>query len=130
MKRVAVVDLDPVGPCQVDQRGVERQAGHDGGELAHAGREREADGAPGRRSHPRLVDDLPAGHAGGVEAEVLEQAQRSRRQTVAAALVPREAGLVDEHDVAPRPRQLDGRRDATRPAADDDDVGLDHGRSG
>ena len=36
VKRVAVVDLDPVGPGQVDQRGVERQPGHDGGELSHA----------------------------------------------------------------------------------------------
>ena len=61
---------------------------------------------------------------------MLEQAERSRRQTVAAALVPREAGLVEEHDVAPGPGQLDGRRDTTGPAADDDDVGLDHGRSG
>jgi hypothetical protein len=61
---------------------------------------------------------------------VVEEAQRAGRQAVAAALVPREARLVDEDDVAPSARQLDRCGHAARSAPDDQDVGLDHGAPG
>ena len=52
--------------------------------------------------------------------------QGARRQAVAAALVAREPGSVDNDDVPTRPGQDDGGSSTRRPAAHHDDVGLQH----
>ena len=79
---------------------------------------------PGRRAHPGGVDLGPRRHDRRVEAELLEQAQGAGGQAVAAALVPREARLVDEHHVEPGAGGGDGGGHPGRAGADDGDVGV------
>ena len=58
---------------------------------------------------------------------MLELAERERREPVAAALVAREDGLVDDHDVATASSQCDRGRRTGRAGADDEHVARDRG---
>ena len=120
---VAVVDLDTGGAGQVDEGGVELDARSDGGEVASALGHRQLGDPAGRRTHPGRVDHGPRRHDGWVEAELLEQPEGQGGEAVAAALVPREARLVDEHHLEPGPGGGDGGGHTRRAGADDGDVG-------
>jgi hypothetical protein len=120
---LALQDGDALGPGPVHQGGVELGAAGDGRVAAAAAGEREGDLVAGRSPHHHVVHRLPRGHGRGVETEALQQAQRPGGEAVAADLVPREAGLVHHHDLAPGARQGDGRRGPGRAGADDDRVG-------
>jgi len=61
---------------------------------------------------------------------LFEQTQCSRGEPIAAALVAGEAGLVDEHDVAPVTGEGDGGGRTSRPAADYGDISGEHSASG
>ena len=79
--------------------------------------------SPARRPDSDVIDPLPAPHVRRVKAEPFEASQRPGRESVAAALVAWEAGLVDDHDPAPGPGEGDGRRAPGRSRSDDNDVG-------
>jgi hypothetical protein len=93
---VAFYDLGAGRTGDLDQRGVELSAGCDGGEPALAVGEREHDLATPGRADAAHVDVLPAGNGRRVEPERLQPPERSGGQAVAADLVTRERGLVDD----------------------------------
>ena len=124
---VAEVNVGAGGDGEIDEGGVELQPWRHGGIDSGAGWERNLERVARRGAKHGAVDHLEVGHGGRVEAEVLELAQRQRRQPVATTLVAGELGLVDDDDVAAGAAQLDGRGDARWPGADDEDVD-DHGR--
>jgi hypothetical protein len=124
--RVPVQHLDADRAGTVDERGV--QVGPPGDRRvrpAGAG-EREPDLVARGPAHDDVVDPLPRRNGVGLEAEALQQAQRPRRQPVAADLVAREARLVHHHHVVPGAGEGDGGRGAGRAGADDDHVGGTH----
>ncbi len=91
-------------------------------------RQRQGQLAPLGIDHDRLVDLLPRRDRGRVEAQVLEPAEGRGRQSVAAALVAGEGGLVDEHHPAAEAGQGDGGRATRRAGADDRHVGVGRDR--
>ena len=106
----------------VDERGVELEAGGDGGEQAVTGGQRQGHLPARRTTEHGGVDPLELRHRPHVDAEVGELAQGERGQAVAAALVAGKGRLVDDEHVDPGPVQLDRRGNARRPGADHEDV--------
>ena len=106
----------------LDERGVELEAGRDGGEQAVTGGQRQGHLPARRTAEHRRVDPLELRHRAHVEAEVGQLAQGERGQAVATALVAGKARLVDDEHVDPGPVQLDRRGNARRPGADHEDV--------
>jgi hypothetical protein len=125
-ERVPVEHLHASGAREVEQRAVEIDAPRNRRERAGVAREREANLATRRRPHDDVVDLLPRCNRVRAQPERLELVERTRGQAVAAALVPREAGAVDQHHVSARARQRDGGRRAGGAAADDGDIRRDH----
>ena len=123
---MALVDLDAGAAGDVEQGGVEVGAAGHGGVAALAARQREGDLATRRRPHDDVVDRLPRRDLAGLEAELLEQPEGAGGEAVAAALVAREGGLVEDRDSLPGPGQGDGGGGPGRPTADDGDVDV-HG---
>jgi NAD(P)-dependent dehydrogenase (short-subunit alcohol dehydrogenase family) len=129
MKPVAVEYLDPDRSGQLDESGVERHPrGHR--RVPARGGQRHDDLAARRRAEVGGVDVVPPVDRVRVEPERIELAQGEGGEAVTAALVPREASLVDHDDRSPRTVQRDGRSDPCGAGADDEDVALANGRSG
>ena len=127
-ERVPVVHLHTGGAGDVEKGGVEVDPAGYGGEGALAvGKGEHADPAAGR-AHVDIRDLVPRRHHRRSQPELVEAAQATRGEPVAATLVPRKASLVEEYDVAPGPGQGDRGGRPRRPPSDDDDVG-DHARS-
>ena len=78
------------------------------------------------RAHDDVGHDLPRVDLTRIEADVLEQPQRAGSQAVAAALVARKSGPVDEHDVVARARQRDGGSSSGGATADHGNVSGQH----
>ncbi len=116
-----LADLDAAFAGEVDERGVELEPGHHA-RVGPAGGERDHDLAPDRRHEHGLGDRRVRRQGPHVEAEAVEQAQRSGGQAVAAGLVPGEAGLVDHDGVEPEPAGLDPGGDSRRTGADHQQV--------
>jgi hypothetical protein len=57
-----------------------------------------------------------------VEAELLQQPQRARRETVAAGLVARERRLVHHQHIEATVARADRSRRPRRPGADNDEI--------
>jgi hypothetical protein len=123
-QRLAVVDRRPGRGRQFEQRRVELTPRRGGGEDPVSGKW-QADLAARGRAQPRAVDGLPVGDGLRIEAERVELAQGERGQPVAAALVARERGLVDDDHGASGASEERRRRRAGRAAADDQDLGDD-----
>ena len=89
--------------------------------IAGIGETREAREAdrPGRSDDPHLAYRRCAGQR---HAQVMEDLDPPRPDQVAAGLVPREPGLVDEGHLDPGAGQLDGGHTAGRPGSDHGDV--------
>ena len=95
---------------------------------------------PGRQPRPVHLDDLPAaedpqalvpdpaGGRGDVDAHVGERLDPARREPVAADLLARERGLLEDGDVETGLRQVPGGARAGRTGAHDEDVGVRSGR--
>ncbi len=66
----------------------------------------------------------PAGLLADVDAHGDQGLDRARGQPVAADLLARERGLLQQQHVEPGLRQVEGGGRAGRPGADDDDVGF------
>ena len=98
---VAVVHLRARGAGHVEEGGVElRPPGHDARRARRPRGSGKVTSCPDGDRTTTSSTRLPRRHRGRVEAEVLEQPQGAGGEAVAAELVPREGGLVDEHDVA------------------------------
>ena len=119
---MAEAHVDAGGDGELDERGVELQSGSNRRVDSLAGWQRHLERTTRRGPQHGAVDGAEVGHRRRIESEALELAQGERRQPVAAALVARELGLVDEQDVAAGAAQRDRCGDSCRPGADDERV--------
>ena len=119
---VSEAHVDAGGYGELDERGVELQSGSNRRVDSLAGWQRHLERTTRRGPQHGAVDGAEFGHRRRIESEALELAQGQRRQPVAAALVARELGLVDEQDVAAGAAQGDRCGDSCRPSPDDERV--------
>ena len=73
--------------------------------------------------HAQALVPHPAGGRRGVDAHVLERLDPARGEPVAADLLAREGGLLEDDDVEPGAGEPVGGAGAGRAGADDEDVG-------
>ena len=112
----ALAHVDALGAGVLHQRVVELGAWHHSRVLP-VGRERQGDSTARRRDQHRLGDVHVRRQRPHVEPECLECTQRPSRQAVAAGLVAREAGPVDDEHVEPEAAGGDARGDTGRTGA-------------
>ncbi|CAB4720475.1 unannotated protein [freshwater metagenome] len=123
-ERAALTHLGPRVPGEGQQCSIQIDPSCHGGEQSHRGsiRQLQLHLAARGRAQPHVVDSGPRRHVRGVQTEFLEVPQRPRGEPVAAALVPRKRGLVDNEHMPARPGECDRRRAAGRPAPDHEHV--------
>ena len=81
-------------------------------EIAPACRH-EANGANAREARARQLV---------AQAQIMEDADGAGRNAIAAGLVARKFGSIDEQDTAPAPRERSGGRASRRSRADNNDI--------
>lgn len=93
----------------LEQQGVQLGPPHHVPVIGHARTLREGQFPDAPAVDPHAVDPVELGNLLG-QTHLLQVAHRAGGQPVAAGLIPRELGLVDEHHAGTRAGGLPGRR--------------------